>query len=417
MSAGRLIVIGGGISGIFSACLAAKKGYDTTILSYGQGALAVAGGIIDIFGYDDRGVLVTNPYEHIKKLPKTHPYSKIGADNVALAVDAFKALCAESGFEYYGDIRKNQFVPTAIGSFKPSCLTPRTIDCDALERAERICVVGFELLKDFYPEMIVENLRKYYEGKKEVTSCKVFLPLKSGIQYRDVTALDIARLLETEEGLLNVKEQLRKHAGHGCVFLLPPVLGEMPNYTVLDSLTSELRTGFVEVSAIPPSVTGFRTDNMLIATAKRLGVDFIEKARVVDSIVEGGRCRAVITQGFDRRREYPADHFILATGGVFGGGLKATMGAMEEPIFHIKIDVPHDQQEWSYQYLFTGKPQMFATYGVEVNDSLNPVDASGRVIAENVSVVGRCLGGYDFCFEKSGNGVAIASAFHAVSRL
>ena len=39
--------------------------------------------------------------------------------------------------------------------------------------------------------------------------------------------------------------------------------------------------------------------------------------------------------------------------------------------------------------------------------------ADGKVVLENVRVCGRMLAGYDFCFEHSGNGVAISSAYKA----
>ena len=51
--------------------------------------------------------------------------------------------------------------------------------------------------------------------------------------------------------------------------------------------------------------------------------------------------------------------------------------------------------------------------GVWVVSSLRAVDDSGNVVLKNVYVVGRNLSGYDFCFEHSGNGVALSSAYKA----
>ena len=93
------------------------------------------------------------------------------------------------------------------------------------------------------------------------------------------------------------------------------------------------------------------------------------------------------------------------------------MGRMYEPIFGLEIKVPEDQKDWSHQYLFCGKPQPFASYGVAVNENLQPVDPTGEVVLSNVQFIGRSLQGYDFCFEKSGNGVAITTAYHAVKQL
>ena len=63
--------------------------------------------------------------------------------------------------------------------------------------------------------------------------------------------------------------------------------------------------------------------------------------------------------------------------------------------------------------LFGDKAQGFAKTGVRTDSSLRPVDADNRLVYENVYVAGRNLGGYDFCFEHSGNGVALASAYKA----
>ena len=55
--------------------------------------------------------------------------------------------------------------------------------------------------------------------------------------------------------------------------------------------------------------------------------------------------------------------------------------------------------------------------GVKVNTGLVPVDEQDMEVVKNVKVVGRSLAGYDFCFEKSGNGVAIATAYKAALSL
>lgn len=417
MAKSDVVVIGGGISGLFASCLAALKQKKVTLLTYGQGALSVAGGIIDVFGYDEDGNLIKDPLNHIKTLKEPHPYAKIGVDNVERAIDAFKKLCHDAGYDYLGNGHENQLVPTATGSFKPSCLTPLSIDSKLFKKCSKLVVVDFDLLKDFYSNMIVEGLNKSFAGKKEIKSITVKLPFKTGTQYRDVSALDIARFLEEPAGFLNVVEQLKPYANNDTLFIFPPVIGEKPSNKLLNDLINELKSNIIEVSAIPPSVTGFRTDSLLLKTAKKLGVEVIEKANVFSSICENKRCLKVLTQNYSNIIAYEADEFILATGGVFGGGTKAIMGRMYEPIFNIEIDVPKNNQEWSHQYLFTGKPQPFATYGIATDKSLRPINAQNEVLYENVHVIGRALSGYDFCFEKSGNGVGIASAYYAVKQI
>lgn len=417
----KVIVVGSGIAGLLASCFAAQKGHDVTVLSFGQGALTVAGGIIDVFGYDEQGDQIADPLEHIASLRKDHPYALIGVKQVEAALEAFKELTASQGYPYIGDGHHNQAVPTAIGSFKPSCLIPPSIDGQAIFERSKLVVVGFELLKDYYPKLILKNLQQYFGDSKTISMKNVTLNWPAGRHYRDVNALDLARALESSEiERLNFIQQLKAMCDHDTVLIMPPVLAEHPELaaTVQQKLEDSLNGAkLVEVSSIPPSVTGLRLDHLLHQAAEKLNVKIIEKAQVVGSNVQDGICTSLLTAGFGRCREYKADHVIVATGGVFGNGLISSMGRMYEPIFNLEISVPQDQKDWSYQYLFCGKPQPFASYGVKVNSSLRPVDATGTQLLHNVYFAGRTLGGYDFCFEKSGNGVCVASAYHAACQL
>lgn len=417
----KVIVVGSGIAGLLASCFAAQKGHEVTVLSYGQGALTVAGGIIDVFGYDAQGNQIADPLKHIATLNSDHPYALIGAQQVEASLEAFKALTASQGYPYLGDGHHNQAVPTAIGSFKPSCLIPPSIDGQAIFERSKLVVVGFELLKDYYPKLILKNLEQYFGDSKTITMKSVNLNWPSGRHFRDVSALDLARSLEANDiERLNFIQQLKPLCDKDTALIIPPVLAERPELAA--DVQAKLEAGLngaklVEVSSIPPSVTGLRLDHLLHQAATKLGVKIIEKAQVISANVKDGVCTSLMTGGFGRCREYKADAVIVATGGVFGNGLVSSMGRMYEPIFNLEIDVPADQKDWSYQYLFCGKPQPFASYGVKVNQSLRPIDATGTQVLHNVYFAGRTLAGYDFCFEKSGNGVCVASAYHAACQL
>ena len=65
--------------------------------------------------------------------------------------------------------------------------------------------------------------------------------------------------------------------------------------------------------------------------------------------------------------------------------------------------------------MFFSGSQPFAKFGVQVDAKLRPVDATGKLLLENVYIAGKTLAGYDYCSEKSGNGVALATAYQAGS--
>ncbi len=414
MKKSDILIIGSGISGLFAACVAADMGKKVQILAYGAGTLTIAGGIVDVLGYDDNGKPVTDPVAAMKNIAAEHPYAKVGPDIAKKALEKFLAITKEEGFPYIGSPNKNQWLPTAIGNFKPTCLTPRSMDCQALLKAKDILVVGFDTLKDFYAHIVTKNLKKRLSNKN-IEQFIAKLNFEYGRDLRDISAMDVARWIETPEGHRSFVEQVKPHVKAGMVIVLPPILGLEPNYQVLDSLQKELGCTLVEVSSIPPAVTGIRLEKLLVAYAKKRGVQIVRKAHVVGADIVNGKCEAVITKGFDRERRYYADKFILATGGIYGGGIIAGIGSLTEPVFNIDLNVPKVQTEWSHKQLFADKKQIFAKYGVEVDNNLTPITKDGKQVASNVKVVGRSLAGYDFCYEKSGNGVALITAYKAAT--
>lgn len=416
MSKNDIVIIGSGLSGLFAACVAAEQGKKVKVLSYGKGSLTIGCGYIDVLGYDDDGEIIRNPLEGIQAVDAVHPYAKIEASMAREGLEKFLEMTKKNGLPYMGNLEKNAWIPTAIGSFKPTCLVPKTTNPEAVFKADHLLVVGVELLKDFYSNIVYKNLKERLGDKKTLATKDVrFEELHVDNALRDVTAMDIARLLQTEAGYRQFVDAVRPEIKENTALIIPPILGVEPNYELFDRLEQELGCSIVEVSAIPPAVNGLRLLKMLTAYAKDLGVQFVDKVKVVGSEVENGKCTAVITEHGDRKRKFTGESFIVATGGVYGGGLEAGIGSLVEPIFDIAIYVPEKQTEWSHKELFADKKQIFAMFGVPVTDALQPVTKDGAI--ENVKIVGRTLAGYDESFEKSGNGVALLTAYKAAIEL
>ncbi|MEG6584910.1 anaerobic glycerol-3-phosphate dehydrogenase subunit GlpB [Dendrosporobacter sp. 1207_IL3150] len=409
-----LLIIGGGLAGLFSAAVAAKSGRKVHLLTYGAGTLTIGGGIIDVLGYDNDAKPLKTPEEGLEKLSANHPYQKIGKHTLEKALEFFKEISIEEGYEYIGELGKMQWLPTAAGTLKPTCLVPKTMDARVLWHTNNIYVVGFDYLKDFYPQLVAKNLQKVYGPYTTITAEMCSLNFAEG---RDVSSLDVARWLDTKDGREIFIKQLKNKIKPKGVVIVPPILGTLPNYEVLDSLERQLDCRLVEAAAMPPAVTGLRLRMMLLSYIKKLGVTVIEKALVTTAITENGHCTAVVTDNFDRQRAYQAHSYILANGGLYGGGLKAEPGKFIEPIFNLPINTPATIEEWSNVNLFSDKKQLFAEIGVEVDELMRPVSADGATLLSNVHVAGRNLSGYDFCYEKSGNGVALASAYKAAISL
>ncbi|QJW48752.1 anaerobic glycerol-3-phosphate dehydrogenase subunit B [bacterium BFN5] len=409
-----VIIVGGGLSGLFAAAVAAGKGRKVRVLAYGAGALNIGGGIIDVLGYGNDAKPLTSPAAGLAELSSEHPYHKIGTPAIEAALKLFQDISIQEGYEYLGSIDQMQWLPTAAGTLKPTCLLPKTMNPAALEQTDNIYVVGFDYLKDFYPQLVARNLQQYYGHYK------VFSPELCSLNFaegRDVSSLDIARWLDSPEGQDSFLKQLKRKVKPGSAILIPPVLGTLPNYSLVTKLEEELDCRFVETAALPPAVTGLRLRTMLLNYLKKQGVTIVEKALVSGSLIEQGRCLAVTTENFDRQRTYQAKSYIVANGGFYGGGLQAQPGRIIEPIFDLPVAAPAEQEDWANAQLFSHEKQTFAQLGIQVDETMRPLDADGNTVLSNVHIAGRSLAGYDFCFEKSGNGVALASAYKAAISL
>ncbi|MBQ5745519.1 MAG: FAD-binding protein, partial [Selenomonadales bacterium] len=305
MKKSDVVVIGGGLSGLFAAAVAAQNGKKVTVLSYGAGSLTIGGGIVDIMGYADGNVPFATPIEGVKNAPEGHPYTFIGEDTVKEAVEAFKKMASAEGYAYQGSLDEMQWIPTAVGTLKPTALVPRTMDVAKMEAAKKLVVVDLAGLKDFSAPMAAKNLGLLFPNKT-IETVKVPELEKSG---RDMTAFDTARLLDRADIRTMFAAALKSKAGKDVCFIVPPILGTHASYVAFDDITKQVGAPLVECAAVAPSVTGIRLRELMLSILRKQGVVFIEKANVCGNIVENGKVVAVTTKDFGRQRTYRADEF------------------------------------------------------------------------------------------------------------
>lgn len=410
MSKTDVVVIGGGFAGLMAALISAEENKSVTLLTYGAGTFPLNSGLIDLLGYDEKQQSVESPKAALKDLAKEHPYHKIGYDTVELAIQYFQRLSKRQGFPYVGTTEKQQWIPTAAGQMKPSCLVPESMQGNICFEKKNIVLAGIKNLKDYDAQLKASNIKKWLGDDKKYQIMEIETGMESD---RDLTTLDIARWYNNEKNTESLLGQLKSMDGEDTVFLLPQILGTQ-HAKVYSRLQAELKGNIVESTGLPPSPNGMRLRDMLLAALRQRNVRIVEKAKVTGAIGENNVCKAVIADTHVREQTYYADRFILATGGFYSGGLSMEgFGNVSEPIFHLPVQFEEAEDQWSNEKMFSSEKQAFAKAGICTDDSLRPVDAAGRVLYENIFVIGRNLGGYDFCYEHSGNGVALASAYKA----
>ena len=282
-----VMIAGGGLSGLSAALFAAKAGKRTLLVTKGSGVLAIGGGTIDVLGYRSDGTPLTSPFDGFDSLSPRHPYAIVGAETVKKALSCFLEFCDEGGCPYLCNNEQNTRVVTALGTTKPSCLVPHTMSMHGVAEAANIFIAGVEGLKDFSPALAAQGLatRKGYIGKNIVP---VILPSPFPLQ-RDLSTLDLARYLDTPEGILWLSKSLNKYIVRGVpgAVFVPAILGTAANNDVHNAIKDRHRGGIVnEISSLPPAVTGLRLHALLLRLLKKYDVDLIEQSTITGAVVE-----------------------------------------------------------------------------------------------------------------------------------
>ena len=399
MKISDVIVIGGGLAGFMAAAAAADNGQKVSLLTYGSGSLPLASGAIDILNSK-------TPDEAIKLVLENHPYKKIGLKNIDAATKFFVDVTTKADLPYVGRLSAQIPIVTAVGTLKYSCLVPESMDATNLADKKKIFVVEIKGLKDFYAAMIADNLKKYFPEKIFETA-KLDLNLLGG---RDITCMDAAQILTGNEQIL--ADGLKTlNATEDDAIIIPPILGLEGNSSRA-AVKSQLRAQIFETTCLPPSPPGIRLQRAFVKFLQRSGVRIFENSKVVRGIFDGKKVSGVVVENSVREKIFRAKKFILATGGFYSGGI--VMREFDnpiEPIFNLPVFYPSGAEKWSNKNLFSDKPQNFSMTGIFTDENLNPIDGDGKVLFENLHVVGANLGGVDKIFERSAGGISIASAY------
>ncbi|MBR4741367.1 MAG: anaerobic glycerol-3-phosphate dehydrogenase subunit B, partial [Desulfovibrio sp.] len=393
------------ISGVLAAIRAKTMGAEVLLLGRGCGTAAISCGCIDLLGTQE-GINIEDPWAGIAKLPPTHPYSLLGIENITQALDFFTQLTTTLGLPYSSQQTKNSFLSTILGTLKPSYLIPPTLESKALFTAKSVLIVGVHGLRDLSPKLAAAQLQKH-PPLRTVHFETTMLPSPYSSAQRSLSSLDLARFVNTPQGLDWLDNVLGRFANHCDLILLPPILGTTKTIEILQTLQSHLHTSIREMLSIPPAVGGFRLHSLLIEHARNLGVRVFENMGVNANILSKKSALAVLCKTAQNEIRLQAKAYILATGGILGSGLSLTPTGVQETVFNLPVT-----------FTTQSNADIFATQeisriGVKADHTLRPVFANGDLILDNVYLAGRILQGYDQAAEKSGHGVAISTAYLA----
>ena len=409
-----ILVVGAGMAGFMAAVTAAKSGLSVSVLSEGAGVISIGSGAVDFLGYVNGKKITDNPFNHLNELDKNHPYNIIGAENIKNAFASLIEISTSNGYEIkMNDEGLNQTAISIAGTTKPTYICSESNNASRILKAKKILFAGVEYLKDAQPALAVKQAKQYKVfADAELESTILKSPF--GKTHRVLNSLDLARYVDKEEGFNWLKSELVRVSGGFDAVIIPPICGTV-NYTKSFKELQNLGFILVEAVSIPPGVGGYRLRNALISEAKKLDIKFIENCNVQRAVIENGKCKSLVALHNNiagaLETEYSADKFIIATGGVIGGGIASTPDKVYEKIFNIEIKSPASVEERSDKNVFGS--HIFTKFGVNVNNKLQAIDSSGSPLYDNVFFAGNTLSDYDFPTEKSGYGVACSTGYTA----
>ncbi len=407
-----VVVIGAGLSGLITAWRACLGGNNTHLITKGWGAPYWGTGCIDIIKHpiDETKPAYHSLNEYLEQFvlsKPNHPYARVGLDILTQALNSFISLSEEAGYPYYGSLKSEFSLPTALGTLRLTCLAPMTMIAGETSFPTPMLIVGFSQFHDFFPSLIADNL-----NAQGILARAINLDLKSLRNSKLVSGIMLARLFDDPEFRQEVIDMVKPKLGAIGRVGFPAVLGLNNSPQAIRHLESSLGAPVFEIPGLPPSIPGIRLSSMLVsAIQSHHGAVFTGMA-VSATVVENGAIAAVLSDAAARQKSHPAKTYVIATGGTLGGGITTNEnGYAQEIVFSLPIKLNHRRSEWFRDKFISAEGHPIHAAGLYVNSDCQPIDEENQVIYPNLYAVGDVIGGYDGIHERSLDGIALATGY------
>ncbi len=415
----EVIVIGAGPAGLLAAWVAHQHGSKVRVLASGIGTTHISPGWIQVLNETTGASLASWISAHPE-----HPYALAGMDALTGGLAALREVCARAGLNCVGcedltgfgnlsGLAANFRLPTALGAVVEAAVVPESFAAGDLRQPGDLLIAGPAVWRDFYPKLCADNLtRQGYPAQAATFD----LPELRTSKF-DATPVGLARLFDRADVRERVAAQLKPKLDGATRVGFPAVLGLDHSAETWRDLSNRLGVPAFEIPTLPPNVPGMRLFNAFKTSLTQAGVQILLDMTAVRGVVEGSRATGVVVPNVVRDQTYRADTFILATGGLYGGGITSDYtGTLREAVFGLPLQTPAGSPDDWFAPQFLGQDEHpIHRAGVRANAQMQPVDASGRVVLANIRVAGRLLAGYDPFPEGSMEGVWLATAYRAAT--
>lgn len=413
-----VLVVGGGPAGLLSAWLARQGGAKVRVVAAGIGSTHIMPGWLGIAnaaaeegaqGDDLPAGIAALAGEH-----PGHPYAVAGLDALRAGIVALQEICEASGLRYRGGLERNMRLPTALGAALPAAYAPESFVAGDLNGGGAMLIAGPAGWRDFHPALIAGNLARQGFAAEPFA---FDLPEIHAVKF-DNLGTGLARLFDRPDVRERVGKQIAAHLNGAARVGLPAVLGLDAYPAAWQHLQELIGVPVFEIPTLPPSVPGIRLFNAFKGALTRARVPLLFNMPVARGLVDGRRVTGIAVTNVVRETIYRGQHLILATGGLYGGGITSDpAGALSEVVLGLPVHFSQPFAAWFGQVLL-GTDHPIHQAGILVNREMQPVDrAGGEPLYDNVRVAGRLVAGYNGVSEGSTEGAWLATAARAVSSL
>lgn len=409
-----LAIIGAGLSGMSAALFAEKKGICTILIGRGN-TMNFASGLMDLMGVWPPGNEWEDPWAGIARVRKDipgHPYAAISDKSIGEAFTELTAFIKAQGLTYRKAAMRNMDIITSLGTIKKTWGIPETMwnGVLAFERRCPSLIVDFSGMSLFSAGQIVSTLSDRWPG---LSSLRIKFP-DTG-HFSEVYPEQLARALDVPANCKRLANLLLPHLGSEAYVGFPAVLGIASPDETSAKLEALLGKPVFEIPMPPVSVPGIRLHEALIrGLNKKARLHYIpDNVKEVRALSGKGFCLTIENEG--RQEHIRSRGVLLCTGRFLGKGLVAERSGIREPLLDLPVIQPESRRLWHDSDFFHSKGHLLNLAGIQVDEWLRPLTASGLPYAKNLYAAGSILSNSNWTRLKCGSGVAVATAHAAVS--
>lgn len=410
-----LFIIGQGLAGMAASVFAANRGLTVCQIGAGQ-PLVFHSGLFDFIGtwpvheqthWDD-------PWEALHQLKMTtrkHPYAHLAPADIGSAFDEIAEFLSSEGLPYAIRSGRNSRLITSIGTVKSSYMIPFSMlsAVSAFDQKWSTLIVEIRGLREFSATQIRETLKTSWPSLTAVTVDAEF-----GSQKGEKTAEHLARALDLEPNRKILADAIRPHLKGQKAVGLPPILGIQRSVEAVNDLEQKLGVPVFEIPCLPPAAPGVRLKETFERGLDKKGVVRLGNAQMGRLTQEQDGGFTIDLSSDFMVRTVKAKGIVLAGGRFMGKGLVADGKKVREPVFGIPVVQPETRSGWFGKQFFDKRGHGLSRAGIETDPFQRPLDEYGYALYSRLFAAGSILAHQNWTREKSGSGIALATAYQAV---